>query len=258
MVRLRHAPGNAAVLERVRAALRITAWLGKHGFPTVKPAALDQPLSIDGWVATAWHYVTSTTETRPRPQHLAQILRHLHRMDAPLTAPKIQPLGTLRADLAADGHHGPAESVLTAAQQAWLLDRCSSVEAAYAELDPPLGYGLIHGDAHTGNLFADGTRWLLGDWDSIANGPRLQDLVPTMIGHRRFGRPHTFCTSFCLIYGIDPDVEHHPAAHILRAAREIRSLAAYIRSGDRPDIRTELQHRLGSLIDGTPTRWRPI
>ncbi|GAA2839007.1 hypothetical protein GCM10020220_029920 [Nonomuraea rubra] len=189
VVRLRHAPGNAAVLERARAAIRITAWLSEHGFPTTKPAALNQPISVDGWISTAWHYVTSTNETRSRPHHLAQILRHLHRMNAPMIAPTIQLLGTLRADLAAHGHHGQADSVLTAVQRAWLLDRCSSVEAAYSELDPPLGYGLIHGDAHTGNLFADRTSWLLGDWDSIAYGPRLQDLVPTMMGHRRFGRP---------------------------------------------------------------------
>ncbi|QFY07937.1 phosphotransferase [Nonomuraea phyllanthi] len=77
-----------------------------------------------------------------------------------------------------------------------------------------LGHRLIHGDARTGNLLFDDTRWLLGDWDSIANGPRLQDFIPVMTGHRRFGRPYTLWTSFCHAYGIGPALEQHPAASI--------------------------------------------
>lgn len=258
VLRLRHAPGNTAVLGRARAAVQITAILAGQAFATIRPAAIDQPATIDGWIATLWHHVTGATQDRPQPQHLAQLLHQLHHADMPVTAPTLQPLGTLRADLTAHPGHSPAGSVLTRAQRTCLVDRCPSIEDAYAGLDPPLGHGVIHGDAHTGNLFADQDRWLLGDWDSIAYGARLQDLIPTMMGHHRFGRPHARWTSFCRTYGVDPELEHHPAARILRAAREIRSLAAYIRSADQPAIALELQRRLNSLIDGTPTIWHPI
>ncbi|MFC5833984.1 phosphotransferase enzyme family protein [Nonomuraea insulae] len=261
VLRLRHAPGNTAVLARAHAAVQITAVLAGQGFPTIRPVAIDQPATIDDWIATVWHHVTGTTQNRPQPEHLAQLLRRLHHADIPVTASTLQPLGSLRADLTTHPDrtgHSPAGSVLTRAQRTWLLDRCTCIEAAYAGLDPPLGYGLIHGDAHTGNLFADQTRWLLGDWDSTSCGPRLQDLIPTMMGHHRFGRPHTRWTGFCRTYGIDPELEHHPAAHLLRAAREVRSLAAYIRSADQPAIALELQRRLNSLIDGTPAIWHSV
>ncbi|GAA1772561.1 aminoglycoside phosphotransferase family protein [Nonomuraea bangladeshensis] len=254
VLRLRHAPGNAAVLERARAAVQITTWLADEGFPTIRPLAVDQPATVNGWIATVWHYVTNKRQALPHPQDLAQLLRRLHHLDPPVTVPASQPLGTLRADLTSS----PAGAALTVEQRTWLLDRCARIETARAELDPPLGYGLLHGDAHTGNLFFDGTRWLLGDWDSVAYGPRLQDFIPMMMGHRRFGRPYALWTSFCHAYGIDPELEHHPAARLLRSAREIRSLAAYIRSADQPDIRAELQRRLGSLMDGTSTIWHPI
>ncbi|MFC5827369.1 hypothetical protein [Nonomuraea insulae] len=74
------------------------------------------------------------------------------------------------------------------------------------------------------------------------------------MGHHRFGHSHTRWTSFCRAYGIDPELEHHPAARIQRAAREIRSLATY----SPPAVALELQRRLNSLIDGTPTIWHPV
>ncbi|MGW0805552.1 phosphotransferase enzyme family protein [Nonomuraea sp. NPDC002799] len=258
VLRLRHAPGNTTAFDRARAAVEITAWLAGQDFPTIRPAAINQPAIIDGWIATVWHYVTSTTPAEPHPQHLAPLLRQLHETEVAVSAPTIQPLGTLRADLDTKGDQTSTGDALTPAQRAWLLDRCTQIEDAYTKLDPPLGYGLIHGDAHTGNLFPDRIRWLLGDWDSIAYGPRLQDLIPTMMGHHRFGRPHARWDAFCHAYGIDPALEHHPASQLLRATRELRSLAAYIRSADRPEIHAELQRRLTSLINGTSTVWRPI
>ncbi|WP_344494649.1 aminoglycoside phosphotransferase family protein [Nonomuraea monospora] len=258
VLRLRHAPGNTAVLERSRAAVEVTAWLADHDYPTIRPAALDQPAVIDGWIVTAWHHVTSTTQVQPHPHHLARLLLQLHQTKTPVTVPSIQPLGTLRADLDIEEDQRSATGVLNPVQRAWLLERCAHLEDAYARLDPPLGYGLIHGDAHTGNLFPDQKRWVLGDWDSIAYGPHLQDFIPTMMGHRRFGRPRDRWTTFCGAYGIDPELERHRAARILRAARELRSLAAYIRSADQPEIQAELQRRVTSLIDRTSTVWRPI
>lgn len=258
VVRLRHAPGNPAVLERSRAAIQITAWLAEQSFATTKPLRADQPVAVDGWVVTAWHYVTGPAESRPGPEQVAYLLRRLHRMDPPTPAPILELLGTLRADLDHDADRRLRRQTLTPDQRAWLVDRCEQVEASYARLDPPLGYGLIHGDAHTGNLFADRSRWVLGDWDSIAHGPHLQDLIPIMMGHRRFGRPRSRWISFCRAYGIDPGLENHPAADTLRAAREIRSLAAYIRSADQPAIAAELQRRLTSLLEGTSITWRPV
>lgn len=99
VVRLRHAPGNPAVLERSRAAIQITAWLAEQSFATTKPLQVDHPVAVDGWVVTAWHYVTGPAESRPGPEEVAQLLRLHHQMDPPTPAPTLEPLGTLQADL---------------------------------------------------------------------------------------------------------------------------------------------------------------
>jgi thiamine kinase-like enzyme len=49
--------------------------------------------------------------------------------------------------------------------------------------------GLIHGDAHGGNLMrAESGEIILGDWDHVADGPREWDLIQIHYIRRRFGR----------------------------------------------------------------------
>ncbi|MEV4471245.1 aminoglycoside phosphotransferase family protein [Nonomuraea sp. NPDC049504] len=254
VVRLRHAPGNRAALERLRSAILTTRWLADQDFPAIRPLPLDQPITVNGWIVTAWHYVTdlAVSPAVPHPSDVAGLLRSLHTTRPPTRIPAFDPLGTLRADL---GRHAGA---LTDEHRLWLLHRCIEIEQAYRHLDPPLGQGLLHGDAHTGNLFRDHDHWVFGDWDSIAYGPLLSDLIPAIMQHHRFGHPRRDWITFCQHYGVDPDLEHHPTALTLRQARELRSLAAYLRAAERPDVRAELQRRLVSLIEGRSITWRPV
>lgn len=256
VLRLRHAPGNNAVTARLHTAITVTRWLAQQGFPTITPLDVDQPVSIDGWFATAWHYVTQPTQAAPTPEDLGAIMRDLHRMPQPPgpLAP-VHPLGSLQADLLS---LDPSCSPVDPNQRTWLLDRCALIEGALPPLITGLDHGLLHGDLHTGNLFGIPGRWHLGDWDSISYGPHLQDAIPTLIGHHRFGRPRHRWHRFCRTYGLDPDIESTPAARLLLAARELRSLAAYIRAADHPAIRAELHRRLRSLVDNEPHIWKPI
>ncbi|MEV4581528.1 phosphotransferase [Nonomuraea jabiensis] len=252
VLRLRYAPGNHQALNRLRAAILTTRWLAVQGFATIEPLPIEQPVTVAGWIATAWHYVSGPAAPAPGAQDLATLLNALHAIHPPIPIPALQPLGTLRCDLT---RHAAA---LTDRHRCWLLRRCTDIEQVYRDLDPPLGQGLLHGDAHTGNLFRDHDRWLLGDWDSIAYGPLLSDLIPSIMEHHRFGRPRSDWISFCRRYGVDPDLEHHPAATTLRAARELRSLAAYIRASHQPNVRAELDRRLTSLVDGDTATWRAV
>ncbi|MET7335350.1 phosphotransferase [Nonomuraea sp. NPDC005650] len=252
VLRMRHAPGNRQALQRLDSAIRTTRWLADEGFATIEPLPVDQPVTVHGWIATAWRYVSGTARSASAPHDLAVLLRDLHTRRAPIDVPALQPLGTLHADLTQHATELPEE------HHRWLLRRCVEIEQDYRQLTPPLGEGLLHGDAHTGNLFRDCDRWVFGDWDSIAHGPVLSDLVPAMMQHRRFGRSRADWISFCRDYGIDSDVEDHPAAATLRAARELRSLAAYLRASHQPEVRVELQRRLTSLVEGTPATWRPV
>jgi aminoglycoside phosphotransferase (APT) family kinase protein len=129
----------------------------------------------------------------------------------------------------------------------------------YARLDPPLSRGLIHGDARVGDLMpVAGGRWLLGDWDSVSVGPRVQDLVPSVLAHRRFERSRAAWERLCRTYGVDPGVEKHPAVRLLCRARELRSLAAYLRTEDRPEVAAELAKRLRTLMTCDHVVWRTV
>lgn len=257
VLRLRHAPGNSAVTERLHAAVTITRWLADQGFPTITPLPVPQPISIDGWQATAWQHIAQPVQAAPAPEDLGTMVRALHRLpQPPIPLPSVHPLGSLRADL--HDLDASAAPVVDPEQRAWLLHQCDRIEQALPALISGLDHGLLHGDAHAGNLFGAPGRWRLGDWDSISYGPHLQDAIPTLIGHHRFGRPRDRWLCFCRAYGLDPDVESTPAARLLRSARELRSLAAYIRAADDPAIHAELQRRLGSLMNNTAHTWKPI
>lgn len=258
VVRMRHTRGSAEWIRRLTTAVQATAWLAAREFPTVEPwssSGSSPAVTIDGWTATFWRYVPTDIALAPAsPADLASLLRKLHSQpDPPVRLEPTNPLGALLSDLEHAGQ------VLTPAQHSWLRGRAATLSDLYPNTPMPLGHGMIHGDAHTGNLFPTTGRYVLGDWDSISYGPRAQDLVPTLDGVRHFGQPQSDWDQLCTVYGIESDLEHHPGMRLLCAARELRSLAAYIRSAPgRPDIHAELTKRLQTLMDGAPARWQAV
>lgn len=256
VVRLRHIRGSAEWVQRLSTAVQVTAWLAGRGFPTVEPWPTPTPVvTVDGWAATFWRYLPAGPALRPvGSAHLAALLRRLHsQLAPPVRLVPTNPLGALLADLEHSG------DVLTDTQRSWLQARAITLREKCPHTPMPLGCGMIHGDAHTGNLFPTAGRYVLGDWDSLSYGPRAQDLVPTLDGVRHFGHRQSGWSELCAAYGTNTGIEHHPGIQLLCAARELRSLAAYIRSAPgRPDIKSELTKRLSTLMDGTPAIWQAV
>src|ERR1700729_1284631 len=56
VARLRYAPGSAAWLDRLAISVRVTRWLHDLDFPAVWPLEVEQPLAVDGYLVTFWHY----------------------------------------------------------------------------------------------------------------------------------------------------------------------------------------------------------
>ncbi|GAA0953615.1 hypothetical protein GCM10009560_76640 [Nonomuraea longicatena] len=217
---------------------------------------MPQPIGVNGWHATVWEYIPQPVGATPSPEDLRALVRDLHALPKPpRTPPEADLLGTPRADL---DSHDPEASPVSPRQRAWLLGECDRVERSLLELTADLAQGLIHGDAHVGNLFGAPGGWRLGDWDSVGFGPLVQDAVPAMMGHHRFGRPRDRWLRFCRGYGLDPEIETTAAARLLRSARELRSLAAYIRAADHPAVHAELRRRLRSLMSYERHVWRPV
>ncbi|GAA0365816.1 aminoglycoside phosphotransferase family protein [Microbispora corallina] len=244
------APGK---LDRLVTSLKVTRWLHEQGFPVTRPLDVRQPVAAEGCLATFWHYEESGpgggAEADPAP--LGVLLRWLHTLPAPPFAlPTYDPFGRIRRAVR-------ASRVLVDDEREWLLERSAGLEEAYYErVGFALPYGLIHGDAHRGNLIRTPERLLLCDWDSASAGPREIDLVPTLQG-ARFGLSDDQRAGFVQAYG--HDVRDWAGYPVLRDIRELQTLTAVLRNAHRDaDAEAELRHRLSSLRAGDDRTWHPI
>jgi len=251
VARIRYAPGGSdAIVERFAAAVAVTRWLRRQRFPAVEPLDVDQPVAVAGHVASFWKYLTVTGEARREAAALGCLVRWLHDLSPPpVQPPAANLLGSLRADL-------ESSSEVTAGERDWLLGRAGELEHQYQHSRSVLGVGLVHGDAHAGNLLHTADGVVLGDWDSVSYGPRELDLVPTSLWYR-FGRPEAEWGRFCAAYGVSP--ASLPSLPLLQRLRELRALAAYVRNAADPVFGMELSKRITALRTGSQAQpWRAL
>jgi aminoglycoside phosphotransferase (APT) family kinase protein len=251
---IRIAP-TAQVLAPVTASIAVTRWLADSGFPCTIPADIDdQPFVIAGRVVSAWRYLVTADTPAPTSAEMGSILRELHAQgDPPRPLPSLgDPLASVTAVIS------EAPDAMSTASQSWLLDQIIQLRRQWHALDFPRPAGLIHGDAHIGNLLrAASGQAVLGDWDHVATGPREWDLAQIHYMDRRFGRagPNGI-DAFAAAYGWD--IRTWPAGlDTLIAIREIWGLRPYIRAArDRPSYRQQLAYRLHTLQSGdTQAQW---
>ena len=250
VARIRYTPaGQDAFAERASAAVQVTRWLIDQRFPATEPLDIDQPITVPEHVATFWRYVAVT-----RGEHdaasLGRLVRQLHSLPpAPVTLPAANVLGSLRADL-------DASLTVPDDQRQWLLARADELEHQYQNFQTILGAGLVHGDAHTGNLLRTADGEVLADWDSVGYGPRELDMIPMRLGYR-FARPPAEWQAFCAAYGAEPG--RLPSLPVLQQLRELHALAAYIRNADNPAFRAELAKRIRAIATGSQAEpWRAL
>lgn len=245
---------------RAATALQLTDWLAGQDFPAIRPAwpAL---VYTDGHIATIWRYLPQP-DPRPRAPGatLGRVVRDLHRLPPPpFPVPAADPLARLRQAIDLDRDR-PAP-VLTRAQREFCRQRIGDLASAYAALGSPLGEGLIHSDAHLGNLLADPTGphgYVLDDWDGACHGPRELDLIPAGAPGNRLGGDEHERRDFAAGYGYD--IATWPPYTILRDIRELRSIGSHLRvAPEHPAAAEELRHRLHSLQTGDRSiRWHAV
>ncbi|MGH3935912.1 MAG: phosphotransferase [Pseudonocardiaceae bacterium] len=234
---------------RARIVVELTRWLTRQNFPSVAPIDAEQPIDVDDYTVTFWRYYPQNDRPKPTAGHLGAMLRQLHGLPTPpVELGQYQPLKNFGDSVA-------ASTSLPAQDRGWLLARRAEVLGEYEQLDFPLGFGWIHGDAYPGNTLWDGDRALLGDWDEVGTGPRELDLVNTHQG-ARFGRPRAERDAFTEAYGYD--ITTWPGFPVLREMRDLHTLGSYIRLADTGNEQAaiELTFRLATLKRGDAnTRW---
>ena len=181
------------------------------------------------------------------PADLGRLLRWLHELGLPpIALPAYRPLVSARR--AIDASHAIDED-----ERAWLRERCEQLLDAYGQLSFQLPAGMIHGDAHRGNLLRDRHRIVLADWDAVSTGPREVDLIPTLQA-TRFGLREDQRDAFIAAYG--QDIRSWDGYPVLRDIRDLSTLTALLRDGHvDAAARRELQIRLRSLRNGDGQQW---
>lgn len=233
--------GSRTLRHRAERCVAVARHFARHGIPAIRLLpGVDQPLSVGEHVVTAWEYVRPVRRATARD--LALLLRRVHALPAPEGVGEWDPLGDVRARIADAEELEPGD-------RRFLLRRCSEVSSALAELEFPLRRGLIHGDAHPGNVIVGEDGPVLCDFDSSCVGPPEWDLTPLAVGRERFGDPAGRYRMLADVYGFD--VTAWPGFPVLREARELKlttSVLPILRS--HPDVRAELRKRLSDLRSG--------
>lgn len=240
--------GSTLLRHRVGTVVRVARHFERHDVPAIRLLpGLDQPLRVGDHLVTVWWKVPSTGR-KARSSDLAALLRQVHALEPPEGLAEWAPFAAVRARVSDAEELAPGD-------RRFLLERCAEVEAALETLDFPLPRGLVHGDAHTGNVIGGPDGPVLCDFDSSCVGPPEWDLTPLAVGHERFGDPPARYRLFAERYGFD--VTTWSGFPVLRAIRELKlttSVLPILRS--HPSVRDELRKRLDDLRNGrTGARW---
>lgn len=238
---------------RIRAHRTVTVgrWLGEHGAPVAEPADHEQPVSIGDSSVTFWRAMPISSRDRDwTGADLAGLLSAFHRLTPDTSVlPPWDPFAVAERRLKA------ADPSLDRRDLEWLEGQWAQAHKEYDEIRQEMPLGVVHGDAHTGNLLADHDgRAVLCDLDNTGIGPEVWDLVPSAVGARRLGRAN-FNAQVVEAYGTD--VTTLPCWPTLARIRELSLVTSVIPDlASRPDLAREHAHRLRTLRTGEASaRW---
>jgi Ser/Thr protein kinase RdoA (MazF antagonist) len=250
LLRVARTGANPHDIARTVAAATV---LRASGIPVCEPVALDGPMVFENGVVSVWKYYAERSNGQVDFRGFGRILKKLHADSDELASvlPNWDPLGTIRRRL----------RLATAIQvpDGWVHDlarRTDDFENVLTRFEPQLSTGVIHGDAHTGNLVDSVDGQILIDLDDLANGPQDADFAPTIVQMRRFGLAADRWVDLTTGYGLaDPSILHNSP---LVRLRELFMLVWLLQQyGNSAAIDEEIKLRVESLDDraGSLTRW---
>lgn len=247
--------GSPTVRARVPGVISAAHWYATHDIPAVRLwPDIHHPIQVGSHLITVWDQVP-TGGPDPAPADLAAILRAIHGVtDA---HPKGIPPWRIAEGMKQRLQHaqGIDPSVL-----ALLSAELAEIEESLVQLRsiPPLvPPGVIHGDAHLGNVIGSPDGPVICDFDSTSIGPREWDLTPAAVGSIRFSYPTDVHAGLVESYGID--VTTWPGFPTLRRLREFQLVTSVIPAlPANPRLRAQWQHRLDTYRDhDDQTPWTP-
>jgi hypothetical protein len=247
-------PGSAVMRARVPAVLRAAQWYADHDIPAVRLwPDLPQPLQIGPHLVTVWQQITPGGP-EPHPADLGAILRAIHTAEGPTPdLPAWRITDGIRRRLA----HADTIDDETRAYLTEELEHVGASVAALRDLPPLIPPGVVHGDAHMGNLIPSPDGPVICDFDATSIGPREWDLTPAAVGSLRFSYPVDPHRALVDAYGLD--VTAWPGFPALRRLRELQLVTSVLPAlSINPALRPQWRHRLDTFrTDDYDAKWTP-
>ncbi|MGH4012827.1 MAG: phosphotransferase enzyme family protein [Pseudonocardiaceae bacterium] len=242
--------------EDVSTTIAAAARLRANGIPVCEPAVqvhLDGPIVLKNCVVSAWKYYPEMPGASTDFREFGRALKNLHLNSAEIAdrLPSWNPLAITR-------HRLQAVSKIGIPPQ-WINDLTRRVDEFEEELsifEPMLSSGVIHGDAHAGNVLNSEDGIILIDLDNLSIGPRDADFAPTIVQLRRFDLSVDQWTAFTRGYGLRNSWILHESP--LVRLRELFMIVWLLQQyGNSEDVDRELELRMSSLDDkiDNPTKW---
>jgi Ser/Thr protein kinase RdoA (MazF antagonist) len=207
--------------EAVERELALARFLADAGFDAVRPLDVDQPIDVGGHWATAWAWIPHDPGTVTDGASFGALIRGFHDVTADYDAALpgwggLELIAARLGGLRRNPNFAPGE-----------LERLEELRGALErrldELAATTPVGVVHGDAHPGNVITEtGTgRTVLADFDLIGRGPRAWDLAPAALHPRRYGADPSWWRAVREGYGGDEDASWEVCLRV----RELASAA---------------------------------
>ncbi|MGB6000255.1 MAG: aminoglycoside phosphotransferase family protein [Thermoanaerobaculia bacterium] len=252
----------AGVMARVEARdrlaiaqrqVRVARLLESRKLPAARLVFPDrQPLIYSDGVVTLWGAVV-ILERRPDAAVLGRLARRLHEATTgilPAEIPDIDPLSLVRGWLPRLDTEPIGEEV------GKLWDELEWLERSWGETiaGDPLGTVLVHGDFHQDNVVVTPEGPTLLDLEEAGRGPASWDLVPHLVGVRRYGKSEDICRFFLKAYGADP-LKWEGTEILCRAYELLLIVWAIAHRHTSPAMAAEGELRLSSFLGSTDEPW---
>lgn len=256
-LRLRR-PGTAP--EEIQRQIDLANWLADRAYPVNRPVTELSLQDLDGAVASFWEWIDEDRDRQVHLADLAHLLRTLHSLldEYPAAAdfPRWDPFEEIEQrlhvlELETEGWPGQAQLDL-------FRDWSHRNRDELGAIDWALPGGLIHGDAHVGNVLtaSNGTDVMI-DLDAVAQGCREWDLVPTAVSQLRFRSTPDSLESFTAAYGFD--LLQWSGWPAMKRTRELYMTSWLMSVANNDRRREEVDHRVRCIaVSDDQVAWHAV
>jgi len=257
VLRLRRPGAEFVSIER---QLSLAAWLSKQNLAVNRPAAGIPPVAAgtQGAIASFWEWVENDPEERVSVEEFGAMLRDFHSLTDGYVAGCEFPGWNAVLEIEQRLAQATEGASFLSSEERDLLQRWTEeVKRDLAAVEWCLPRGVVHGDAHIGNVLATKRGGVMIDLDALAQGPREWDLVPTAVSCLRFGQGLAQVAAFSDAYGFD--LLAWAGWPTLRRVRELYMTSWLLSVSTTLERQAEVRHRIETLrADREDVAWHAV